>query len=321
MTILCDGAAHGKNWSLYRGDCVPLARQLPDRSVDFAVYSPPFSNLYTYSDSERDMGNCVDDDQFLEQYAHLVRELFRVLRPGRLVAVHCKDLVNYKNRDGKAGLRDFPGELIRAHVRCQLLDCDARARDRELGRCGHGFAYHSKVTIWKCPVTEMQRTKAHGLLYKQLRTDSTFSRQGLAEYVVVLRKWANEEGTDVVPVSHTPDTFSLDQWQEWASPVWMDVNQTNVLNVQAARDDKDEKHMCPLQLDVIERCLGLWSLPGDVVLSPFAGVGSEGHGALKAGRKFVGFELKESYFKRAELNLREAETVHQPSLFGASIGL
>jgi DNA modification methylase len=289
------GEAHGEGWTVYHADCVELLRQLPDNSVGFSLYSPPFANLYIYSDSARDMGNCADDQEFLAQYEFMIRELYRVLRPGRLVAVHCKDLVNYKNRDGMAGLRDFPGDLIRAHLTA-------------------GFAYHSRVTVWKCPVTEMQRTKAHGLLYKQLRTDSTFSRQGMAEYVLVFRKWA-EEGEEISPVTHTEASFPLQRWQEWASPVWMDIDQTDVLNVEQAREDKDEKHMCPLQLDLIERSVALWSNPGDVVLSPFAGIGSEGHGALKLGRKFLGVELKESYFKHAQKNLKAA--IAQPSLFGA----
>lgn len=295
-TIKCLDSAVGDDWTLLLGDCVEVARQLPERSVDFSIFSPPFANLYCYSDSERDMGNCVDDQEFLDQYAHLVAELHRILRPGRLCAVHCKDLVNYKNRDGMAGLRDFPGDLIRVHQAA-------------------GFAYASRVTVWKCPVTEMQRTKAHGLLYKQLRADSSFSRQGLAEYVLVFRKWSAGEAEDahVVPVTHTPETFSLDQWQQWASPVWMDIDQTDVLNVRVARDDKDEKHMAPLQLDLIERCVKLWSNPGEVVFSPFGGIGSEGYVALKAGRKFLGVELKDSYFKRACLNLRSV--VQQGDLF------
>jgi DNA modification methylase len=295
--VSCINAAFGTDWALYQGDCVEVLAQLPERSIDFALYSPPFANLYVYSDSERDMGNCADDAEFLAHYEYCVREVYRLLRPGRVVAVHCKDLVNYKGRDGMAGLRDFPGDLIRLHQAC-------------------GFAYHSRVTVWKCPVTEMQRTKAHGLLYKQLRKDSTFSRQGLAEYVLVFRKWAHTEAdeSEVSPVTHTEESFPLDRWQEWASPVWMDIDQTNVLNVEQARDDEDEKHMCPLQLDLIERSLTLWSNPGDVVLSPFAGIASEGVGALRISRKFVGVELKESYFKTAESNLRGARS--QLGLFG-----
>lgn len=279
--------AHGDNWTLYNADCVDAIRQIPSDSVGLSVYSPPFANLYTYSDSMLDMGNCANDAEFLRHYSYLVSELLRVTRPGRLCAVHCKDLVDYKGSDGRAGLRDFPGEIIRVHEAA-------------------GWKYHSRVTVWKCPVTEMQRTKAHGLLYKQLRADASFSRQGLAEYVLVFRKWA-DEGAEIAPVTHTRDEFPLDQWQTWASPVWMDIDQTDVLNVRAARDDRDEKHMCPLQLDLIERVVRLWSNPGDVVFSPFAGVASEGVQSVKAGRRFIGTELKESYFARGVENMREAE--------------
>ena len=285
--IKCIDEAHGSDWTVYLGDCVEVVKQLPDNSVDFSVYSPPFSNLYCYSDSERDMGNTVDDAEFMRHYRFLVQDMLRVMRPGRCIAIHCKDLVNYAGRDGKAGLRDFPGDIIRLHQEC-------------------GFAYHSRVTIWKSPVTEMQRTKAHGLLYKQLRKDSSFSRMGLAEYVVVFRKWAETEAQEqyISPVTHTSASFPLDQWQEWASPVWMDIDQTNVLNTSMAREDKDSKHQCPLQLDLIERCVKLWSNPGDVVLSPFAGVGSEGVESVRAGRKFVGVELKRAYWEHAVRNIR-----------------
>ncbi len=297
------GEAGGESWQLFQGDCIEVMRQLPPAAIDLAVYSPPFSNLYTYGDSERDMGNSVDDAQFLTHYRFLVDELLRVLRPGRLAAVHCKDLVNYKGRDGKAGLRDFPGDLIRVHQAA-------------------GFAYHSKVTIWKCPVTEMTRTKAHGLLYKQLRADSTFSRQGLAEYVIVVRKWSAGDADDqlVAPVTHTTQDFPLPQWQQWASPVWMDIDDMDVLNVRQARDSKDEKHMCPLALPIIERCVGLWSNPGDVVLSPFAGIGSEGYQALKMRRRFLGIELKDTYFSAAKRNLEEATRLAGQGDLFASFG-
>lgn len=289
MTIICQGYTAGENWSLYQGDCVEIVRQMPPNSIDFAVYSPPFSSLYIYSDSERDMGNAASDEEFAEHYGYLCRELYRALRPGRCIAVHCKQLVYYKNQRGTAGLRDFRGDLNKAHAAA-------------------GFDLHSEVTIWKCPVVEMQRTKAHGLLYKQLRTDSTYSRAGLAEYLQIYRKWAGpgDEGL-VKPVTHDVEEFPLDQWQEWASPVWMTVRQTNVLNTELAREDRDEKHICPLQLDVIERALVLYSNPGDVVLSPFAGIGSEGFMAVRRGRRFVGVELKESYCRQAERFLREAE--------------
>ena len=289
VTVL--DSQHSRAWSAYRADCVDFASQMPDTSIDFSIYSPPFANLYIYSDSVCDMGNCEDDMEFGEQYGFLVRELYRLTRPGRISAVHCKNLVNYKGRDGKAGLRDFRGDVIRLHQ-------DA------------GWAFHSEVTIWKDPVIEMQRTKAHGLLYKQLRADSTFSRQGLAEYLLLFRRWSDESDAEadlVAPVQHTKDGFPLDQWQQWASPVWMDIRQTRVLNVQSARDGFDEKHICPLQLDVIERSLVLWSNRGDTVFSPFMGIGSEGVCSLKLGRKFIGTELKESYFRQACGFLRQAE--------------
>jgi DNA modification methylase len=275
--IRCLKDAHGDGWAAYHGDCVSVVAQLPANTIDFSVYSPPFSGLYIYNDSIADMGNCSSDEEFVEQYRYLCAELHRVTRPGRLVAVHCKDLVYYRTQRGTAGLRDFPGMLIRAHE-------DA------------GFDFHSRVTIWRCPVREMTKTKAHGLLYKQLRADSTFSRQGLPEYLVVFRKWA-EEGEEIAPVTHTHESFPLDQWQKWASPVWEDTRETDVLN--ASREPNDEKHICPMPLDIAMRAISLWSNPGDVVLSPFMGIGSEGVAALRAGRRFVGIELKQSYFEQA----------------------
>ena len=275
---------HGDSFVAYNGDCVDIARQMPDNSVGLSVYSPPFSGLYIYNDSELDMGNSANDEEFLRHYSYFVKELYRITRPGRLAFVHCKDLVYYKNQRGTAGLRDFPGELIRAHVAA-------------------GFDFHSRITIWRCPVREMTKTKAHGLLYKQLRADSTFSRQGLPEYFVVFRKWAKEDiqsleySTSPEPVTHTRDEFPLDQWQEWASPVWMKTRETDVLN--ADRQPTDEKHICPMPLDLTERAVVLGSNPGDVVFSPFMGIGSEGYVALKLNRKFVGVELKETYWRQA----------------------
>lgn len=289
--VRCLGETHGDSYALYHGDCVDVMSQLPDASIGFSVYSPPFAGLYIYNDSAADMGNTDNDTQFLEQYAYCARELHRIMKPGRLVAVHCKDLVYYRNQVGTAGLRDFPGALIRAHIEA-------------------GFDFHSRVTIWRCPVREMTKTKAHGLLYKQLRADSTFSRQGLPEYFVVMRKWASE-AEEADPVTHTHDDFPLEQWQEWASPVWMDTRETNVLS--ARRDPMDDKHICPLPLDLIRRAVVLWSNPGDTVLSPFAGIGSEGFVAMKAGRRFVGIELKESYYQQAARTLAALEA--QPSLF------
>lgn len=294
MAVRCLNDEHGQDWAAYHGDCVSVVKQLPDASVDFSVYSPPFSGLYIYNDSVADMGNCSTDEEFIEQYRFLCAELLRVTRPGRLVAVHCKDLVYYRTQRGTAGLRDFPGMLIRAHE-------DA------------GFDFHSRVTIWRCPVREMTKTKAHGLLYKQLRADSSFSRQGLPEYLLVFRKWA-EEGQEVRPVTHTPETFPLDQWQKWASPVWEDTRETDVLN--ASRDPNDEKHICPMPLDLTTRAICLWSNPGDIVLSPFMGIGSEGVASLRAGRRFVGVELKDSYFKQACEHMRAMSA--QQGLFSAA---
>lgn len=280
----------GQDWALYHGDCIEVAAGLPDASIHFSIYSPPFANLYIYSESERDCGNSADDDEFFTHFDFLIPELLRITKPGRLCAVHCKDLVNYKGRDGAAGIRDFSGEIIRHFSQA-------------------GWQYHSKVVIWKDPVIEMQRTKAHGLLYKQLRADSTFSRQGMPEYLLLFRKWpkSEEEELSIEPVTHTKDDFPLDIWQRYASPVWFDIRQTRVLNVEQARESQDEKHICPLQLDVIERALELWSNPGDVVFSPFAGIGSEGYCSLKMGRKFIGVELKAEYAKCAVRYLKEAE--------------
>lgn len=284
---------HRPEWSMYNGDSAEVIRGVQSDSIGLSVYSPPFSQVYTYSSSERDMGNSADDAEFIRHYSFMASELLRVTKPGRLCAVHCKDLVDYKGSSGRAGLRDFPGALIRCHE-------DA------------GWKYHARTTVWKDPVVEMQRTKAHGLLYKQLRADSTFSRMGLAEYVLFFRKWA-EDGQEVEPVTHTQESFPLSQWQEWASPVWMTIDQTNVLNTAEARTDRDEKHMCPLQLDLIERCVRMYSNPGDVVLSPFAGIGSEGVVSVKHGRKFIGIELKPEYYAKAVENLDAAGS--QLSLF------
>lgn len=277
----------GGGWTIANADCVRLAKSLPDNHIDFSIYSPPFASLYIYSADAQDMGNCKDDAQFMEHYKFLIAEKLRITKPGCLSAVHCKNLVNYTNRDGMAGMRDFRGEIIRAHVEA-------------------GWAYHAEVTIWKDPVIEMQRTKAQGLLYKQLRQNSKYTRTGMAEYLMIFRKWGEPEQMKEGPVKHTSESFPLDQWQQWASPVWMDIQQTRVLNVRSARDAQDEKHLCPLQLDVIERAVTLWSNHGDLVYSPFTGIGSEGVGSLQLGRRFIGSELKESYFKQACGNLANA---------------
>jgi DNA modification methylase len=281
LSIKCINSDQGAVWSAYHGDCVEVLKQFPDECIDFSVYSPPFGNLFVYSDSAADMGNCANDDEFMDQYSHLIREKLRVTKPGRISAVHCSDLPKTKWRDGAIGIKDFSGQIIAAHEAA-------------------GWIMHSRRTIWKCPVVEMTRTKHVGLLYKQLRKDSSKSRGGMPDYLLTFIK----PGDNAEPITHTPEDFPLDQWQEWASPVWTTINQSNVLNVKLARDGKDEKHLCPLQLDVIQRACVMWSNPGDTVLSPFMGIGSEGFGALKIGRKFIGTELKESYFRVACDNLR-----------------
>lgn len=286
MSVMCLNESHGQSFSSYHGDCVDVLRQIPTASVGFSVYSPPFSNLFTYSESEADIGNSADDAEFLRHYGFALAEMTRITKPGRLSAVHCSDLPLTKWKDGVIGIKDLSGDIIRAHQ-------------------AQGWILHSRVTVWKDPVVEMTRTKALGLLYKQLQKDSTRSRQGMADYVLVFRA----PGENAEPVGQDAKHFPVSQWQQWASPVWMDIRQTNTLNVQQAREAADERHVCPLQLDLIERCLVLWSNPGDVVLSPFMGIGSEGVVSLRLKRKFVGVELKDSYFRTASKNLAGAEAV------------
>lgn len=281
--IRCLGEAHGPGFAAYWGDCVDVLRQLPDASVDFSVYSPPFGSLFVYSDNVADMGNSTDEE-FADHYAFLVAEKFRLTKPGRLTAVHCSDLPMTKWRDGAVGIKDFSGQIIRIHEAA-------------------GWILHGRRTIWKCPVVEMTRTKHVGLLYKQLQKDSSKSRGGMPDYLLTFIK----PGDNPEAINHTPENFPLSQWQEWASPVWMSVNQSNVLNVQVAREHGDERHLCPLQLDVIERALIMWSNPDNVVLSPFMGIGSEGVMSLRARRRFLGVELKESYWRTAARNLQTAE--------------
>lgn len=298
-------------FAIYNADCVEAVAALPDDSVDLSVFSPPFASLYTYSASPRDMGNSIDGDEFATHFRFLVADLLRVTKPGRLIAVHCMQLPTSKTRDGVIGIRDFRGELIRSFVEA-------------------GGIYHSEVCIWKDPVTAMQRTKALGLLHKTIRTDSSQSRQGLADYVVVIRK----EGKNVSPIAHANDSLaSVETWQRYASPVWVttgsaddegfarctaDINPSETLQHRSAREDKDERHICPLQLEVIRRVVRLWSSPGDVVLSPFAGIGSEGHVALQEGRRFIGAELKVSYYQQAVRNLQAAATPRIADLFSAT---
>lgn len=307
-------------YALYNADTVEVCASLPSDSVDFTIYSPPFSSLYTYSNSDRDMGNSSSDEEFFEQFGFLVKDLYRTLKPGRLMAVHCMNLPTSKQNDGFIGIKDFRGDLIRAFQ-------DA------------GFIYHSEVCIWKDPVVAMQRTKALGLLHKTIKKDSSMSRQGIPDYVVVMRKPGDNENPISGEFTHyvgdsPPAGFSgyqyddgrwyfvpgdqntsIDVWQKYASPVWDDINQTNTLNFREGRDSDDERHICPLQLDVIERCMQLWTKKGDVVLTPFLGIGSEAYVAVQMGRKAIGVELKESYFALATRNMSLAEK-SQYDLFG-----
>ena len=289
----------GKNFAAYHGDCIDVLRGLPDSSVHYSIFSPPFASLYTYSASPRDMGNCATHAEFFEQFRFLTPELYRVMKPGRLLSFHCMLLPTSKARDGVIGLTDFRGQLIRAFQEV-------------------GWVFHSEVVIWKDPVTAMQRTKALGLLHKQVKKDSAMSRQGIPDYLVTMRK----PGDNPEPVTHTgtDDDMPVRMWQQFAQPVWMDINQSDTLQHRSAREDDDEKHICPLQLEVIRRGVKLWTNPGDTVLSPFMGIASEGHVSLEMGRKFVGAELKRSYFDQAVRNLQAVDdgTRAQADLFGAA---
>ena len=271
-------------YAVYHGDCVEVIKGLPDNSVDYSIFSPPFASLYVYSNSPRDMGNCRDDAEFFAHFAHLIRELRRVMKPGRNVSFHCMLMPTSKERDGYIGLRDFRGDLIRAFQ-------------------AEGFIYASEVCIWKDPVTAMQRTKALGLLHKTVRGNAAMSRQGIPDYLVTMRAPGDGDPSD--RVKHGDD-YPVDKWQKVASPVWMDIDPSDTLQFRSAREHDDERHICPLQLEVIRRGIDLWTNPGDVVLSPFMGIGSEGYVSLQMGRRFVGAELKTSYFEQSSRNLLSA---------------
>ena len=291
----------GNGCALYNGDSVELIKAFPDESMHFEIYSPPFSSLYTYSNSDRDLGNSKTDEQFFEHFHFLTTELFRILKPGRMMAVHCMNLPTSKERDGFIGIKDFRGELIREFQSV-------------------GFIYHAEVCIWKNPVTAMQRTKALGLLHKQIKKDSCMSRMGIPDYVVIMRK----PGDNPERVTHTNDTYPVSEWQNVASPiweydhspVWWDINQSDTLNVRMARDGRDERHICPLQLPVIERLVKLYTNPNDIVFTPFLGIGSEVYQSILMGRRGIGIELKKSYFDCAVENVKNAEfEASQPTLF------
>lgn len=288
----CLNQYYGENFALYNGDTTELIKNFPDDSMHFEIYSPPFSSLYTYSNSDRDLGNSKNDAQFFEHFHFITQELYRILKPGRIMAVHCMNLPTSKERDGYIGIKDFRGDLIREFQSV-------------------GFIYHSEICIWKNPVTAMQRTKALGLLHKQLKKDSCMSRTGIPDYIVIMRK----PGENADPVTHTNETFPVSDWQEYASPIWeydfspcwWDINQSDTLNVRMARDSKDERHICPLQLPVIKRLLKMYTNEGDTVFTPFLGIGSEVYQAVLMNRKGIGIELKTSYFNCAVENCKAAE--------------
>jgi DNA modification methylase len=281
--VNCLDQTVGENFALYHGDSVEVLKGLPEASVGYSIFSPPFASLYTYSNSPRDLGNCRSDADFFEHFGYIVRELRRVMKPARNVSFHCMLLPTSKERDGYIGLKDFRGDLIRAFQK-------------------EGFIYASEVCIWKDPVTSMQRTKALGLLHKTVRNNASMSRQGIPDYLVTMR--APGEPDD--RVTHDPADYPVEKWQRVASPVWMDIDPQDTLQYRSAREHDDERHICPLQLEVIRRGIDLWTNPGDIVLSPFAGIGSEGYVALQMRRRFVGIELKASYYQQAARNLKAA---------------
>jgi len=279
--------------SLYNGDSCEIMKEIPNNSIHYSIFSPPFASLYTYSNSDRDLGNCRTYSEFYEHFIFIVKELYRIMMNGRLVSFHCMNLPTLKERDGYIGITDFRGMLIKIFQ-------DA------------GFIYHSEVVIWKNPVIAMQRTKALGLLHKQIKKDSCMSRQGIPDYLVTMRK----PGDNPERVTHTNESFPVNVWQQYASPVWMDINPSDTLQARSAREEKDERHICPLQLPVIERGIELWTNPGDIVFTPFLGIGSEAYKALEMKRRAVGIELKESYYNQAVKNCQSViEEENQISLF------
>lgn len=272
-------------YALYHGDAIEVLRGLPDRSIHYSIFSPPFANLYCYSNSPRDLGNCRTNDEFFDHFGFLVDELARVMQPGRNVSFHCMLFPASKERDGFIGLKDFRGDLIRAFQ-------------------SKGFIFHAETVIWKDPVTQMQRTKALGLLHKSVRENASMCRMGIPDYLVTMRA----PGDVVERVKHTKEDYPVSQWQRVASPVWMDINPSDTLQYQSAREHDDERHICPLQLGVIRRGIDLWTNPGDVVLSPFGGIGSEPYVAVQMGRRAIAVELKSSYYGQMVRNVAGALT-------------
>lgn len=301
MTNVID-QAQGDGWAFYNADCVDFVSGLPDNSVDFSVYSPPFSSLYIYSESAFDMGNVANDAEFVERYRFLIREKLRVTRPGRLTALHVKDLVYYQNSSerGDAGLRPFSDMCTQAHI-------------------DEGWTFHCRITIWRDPVLERSKTNAHGLLWKTFQKDASFCRVGMPEYLLVFRKWAQPGDEELVrPVEHPKDERGVKPWQDLASPVWnyqdgqsgngdFDLPATDVLNVKMAADPDAEKHLCPMPLNITRRAIELWTNASDTVLSPFGGIGSEGVASIGMGRRFMGTELHPTYWRQGVRNLQSAK--------------
>ena len=300
------------NFAMYHGDCVEVIKGIPDNSIHYSIFSPPFASLFTYSNSDRDMGNCKNDEEFNMHFSFLVNDLYRVIMNGRLVSVHCMNIPSMKERDGVIGLKDFRGDIIRLFQKA-------------------GFIYHSEVCIWKDPLIEATRTKSLGLMHKQIQKDSSMCRQGLPDYICTFRKpGENPEriehpnGFESFHGENEPTEkgikYSHNVWRRYADPIWLDIDQTKTLNYRMARDKEDERHICPLQLQTIARCVELWTNKGDTVLSPFGGIGSEGYQSLLMGRKYIGIELKESYYKHAVKHLMQVENrPKQLDLFGEEI--
>lgn len=289
-----EDVATGKNWTALLGDSCERLTEIDDNSIDLSIYSPPFASLFTYSPSDRDLGNCKDKQEFQEHYAFIVEQLLRVVKPGRLCVVHCQQIATLKSKEGVVGLYDFRGDLIRTHVEA-------------------GWIFHGEVTIDKDPQAQAIRTKATSLMFQTLNKDSSMSRPALADYLLMFRK----PGDNETPIKPECDN---ETWIQWARPIWLGIRESNTLNTTVAREDDDERHICPLQLDLIERVVRLWSNRGETVLTPFLGIGSEVYTAVKFGRKGIGCELKPAYWSVAVDNLtRLEEEMSMPSLFDEDI--
>ncbi len=281
--MLVKDQSSGENWQMYNGDAIEVIKEIPENSIHYSISSIPFASLYTYSPSVRDLGNSKNYDEFTQHFSYLIKDWLRVTMTGRLCSIHCMNLPTSKERFGYIGIQDFRGDVIRAFQK-------------------EGWIYHSEVVIWKDPVTAVTRTKALGLLHKQLKKDSCMCRQGIPDYLVTFRK----PGDNPERCTHTDESFPVSYWQNYASPIWTDINPSDTLQHRSVKEDADERHICPLQLQVIKRGIDLWTNPGDVVFDPFGGIGSSGYVALQSKRRFIGIELKGSYYIQAVENLKAA---------------